>query len=320
MLVLLLLIILVFAGIFPGVYLSLKHILGWKFLQGKTLRHLERGGIPVFLLRAGLFGFFSSFTLTELPIGLVTSFLFALLNVFIINWLGLRQWGKKSYRQVLLSGIVAGGVVGGLWFGFILFYTASALDHTMIIVFTSVLSVLSGAIEGGLTNGVTMLLLFMGGHLSRFTFRVLAPLFIIPRFAAIICNHCYRMTFPLKCRYELGRRSCEHCQQAVEDTKEVGNVIFTFGNISFSRGGRVFVLSNPDFEHKEHHVEVSEVYIDPPTTDKRLLERFITYIVNYPPEKGLQAVQICYQGELDALGDHLKNALQNTFTQIEKIS
>ena len=62
----------------------------------------------------------------------------------------------------------------------------------------------------------------------------------------------------------------------------------------------------------------THVYIDTKTCNSLLLERFLTYILNYPPVKGLQSVQILYQGTLDDLGDHLKNALQNTLPHIQQ--
>ena len=43
-------------------------------------------------------------------------------------------------------------------------------------------------------------------------------------------------------------------------------------------------------------------------------------MVNHPPKGGLKSVEVFYQGDLDDLGDNLKNALQNTFVQIEKLS
>lgn len=174
----------------------------------------------------------------------------------------------------------------------------------------------SGGFKGALVNGVTMLICFIGRRLNQLMFRIIAPLFIASRFTTIICDHCYRVTFPLKCRYELGQRFCEHCQQAVEDTKVFGKVIFTFGDVPFFPEGRVFVFSNPDFEYKEYYIEVSEVYLDPQTTDKRLFERFITYIVNYPPRRGLNSVTIFYRGELEDLGVPLANALRNTCEQV----
>jgi len=48
-------------------------------------------------------------------------------------------------------------------------------------------------------------------------------------------------------------------------------------------------------------------------------ERFIIYIINYPSRGGLQSVRIFHQGELDELGDNLKNTLQNNFEYIERI-
>ncbi len=93
----------------------------------------------------------------------------------------------------------------------------------------------------------------------------------------------------------------------------------TFGAIEKEKIGRGFLLTNPDFEFTDQPVEVSEVYIDTTTCDHLLLERFMTYILNYPPKKGVRPVKIFYQGEFDDLGDNLKNALRNTFEYIKKI-
>ena len=84
-------------------------------------------------------------------------------------------------------------------------------------------------------------------------------------------------------------------------------------------GKRIFPLINPDFASKDHAVEVSEVYIDPPTCDKYLFERFITYLANYPPKGGIKAVQIFHTGNLADLGENLKNTLQNNFEHVEQI-
>lgn len=317
MLILLVILILVLAGILPGVYRSLKHILGWKALQGNAQRYLEQREIVIFLLRTGLFMFFFFFILSSSALTIGFGVLFAFLNILLLKRLKRRQRGMKNYRRVLLSGFMAGSIIGGIWIGIIWLFIG--VSFTSMTVLGLLVSVLNGGFKGGLVNGVTMLICFMGGRLNQLMFRLIAPLFILPRFAPIICNQCYRVTFPLKCRYELGQRFCEHCQQAVEDTKMFGKVVFTFDDVPLSHEGRVFVLSNPDFEYKKHHVEVSEVYLDPQTTDKRLLERFITYIVNYPPRRGLKPVTIFYRGELKDLGVPLANALRNTFTHIAKI-
>lgn len=100
-------------------------------------------------------------------------------------------------------------------------------------------------------------------------------------------------------------------------TKEPGKVIFSFGTVQPDVEGRVFILSDPDFEKKRHRIDVAEVYIEAKSADKRLFERFISYIINYPPKFGLQSVQIFYKGHLEDLGQNLKNILKNHFEQIQ---
>lgn len=95
--------------------------------------------------------------------------------------------------------------------------------------------------------------------------------------------------------------------------------VLTFGAVNITLPDSTYIFANPDFEHKETPIEISAVYIDTTTCDRLLLERFLTYIVNYPPKKGVKSVQIFYQGNLNDLGDNLKNALQNNFIRIEEI-
>ena len=138
------------------------------------------------------------------------------------------------------------------------------------------------------------------------------------RFRTTLCRHCFQYTSPLKSRYVNGQRYCEYCGQEVELTKDLGRLIFSFGICEERPAGKSIVaLSNPDLETKERRVDVSAVYLHTKTCNKLLLERFLTYIVNYPPKHGVQSVQIFYQGSLDDLGDHLKNAFRNTFNQIQ---
>jgi hypothetical protein len=79
------------------------------------------------------------------------------------------------------------------------------------------------------------------------------------------------------------------------------------------------VLTNPEVEWREQPLNVLEVYIDTDSTYRELLERFITFIINYPPKHGVKSVKIFYKGDLDNLGENLKNALRNTFDKIEQI-
>jgi hypothetical protein len=182
--------------------------------------------------------------------------------------------------------------------------------------------------------GVMLLFSLFISHLVSV---VLAPLLIMIRYSTIICQHCLRYAYPFKSRYEAGTRYCEHCQKPVERTHVAGKVIFTFGTFTLkldndeiqlanpnfeliTRPGRVFICSNPGFKAAERGVDVSEVYIDTKTCELHRLERFMTYVVHTPLTHGLQSVKIFYQGELDDLGENLKNVLRNNFRHIEKIS
>ncbi len=92
-------------------------------------------------------------------------------------------------------------------------------------------------------------------------------------------------------------------------------VIVAFGDIHPKADDTEFLLANPDFERQERTLEITKVFIETKTCGSLLLERFITYIVNHPPEDGLQSIQILYQGDLDDLGANLSNALRNTFEE-----
>lgn len=204
--------------------------------------------------------------------------------------------------------------------------------------------VLLGTFLGGILGGGIVILLAMAAIFSLLVFIGLSPLLILVRFKTIICGNCLRYTLPLKSRYDAGLRYCEHCHTKVEQTNEPGKVIFLFGQFSEfqlqelqSRDKRRFILLNPtfgdtrqkpenklffrstvDLDREERPVDVSEVYIDTKTSDQRLVERFITYIVNYPPTGGIGSVQIFYHGEMTDLGDNLNNALRNNFVYLEK--
>jgi hypothetical protein len=177
------------------------------------------------------------------------------------------------------------------------------------------LSLFVGVNVGWITGGSALIASLIS---DRIVFPLTRSLFAFLRFRTIICESCLRYTSPPQSRYDTGRRYCEHCDEEVEDTKEPGKVILTFGNLSLDPEGRVFVLSDPEFEQKEQPIDVSEVYIDTKTCNTRLFERFITYILHFRPKYGLHSVKIFYKGELEGLGQNLKNTLHNNFTRIEK--
>lgn len=150
-------------------------------------------------------------------------------------------------------------------------------------------------------------------------FFIVSPLLVLLRFNKVICNNCLRSTTRFRSQYREGRRYCEHCRQEIDPSGGYDKVNVTFGNIPLNLKEKIHILSDPDFEKREQPIDVSEVYIDTQTCNRRLLERFITYILNYPPKHGVQAVKIFHKGTLDNLGENFKNALQNNFTYFEAL-
>ncbi len=178
---------------------------------------------------------------------------------------------------------------------------------------------LGGAFVGALYGNCVVLLLILARAFSWGMEVLLRTPLTLSRFATIVCQECLRLTFPLQSRYEKGERFCEHCDQPVELTKIPGKVIVTFGTITPPSGKRFFVLPDPDFEEKERIIDISDLYLDPATTDRRLLERFITYIINHPPKEGVDSIRVFFGGGLEALGTNLKNVLHNTFDTLEQV-
>ena len=235
----------------------------------------------------------------------------------------------------IISGI-AGGIAGHAAYYRISRFPAFPLTRDSSLIegcWIGIAGALSGIIIGYLVGillsliaGVlTKILVFIVQIMNTLVSFVMIPSLIVLRFTAIICNNCFRYTKPLKSRYEDGIRYCEHCNKSVEYTREPGKVRLAFGNFSkfqlrkMKAGGRRFLLVNPGFEKKDLRIDVSRVYIDTKTCARRLFERFLTYIINYPPKDGLQSVEIFHQGELKELGGYLKNTLQNNFEYIKKV-
>ncbi len=230
-------------------------------------------------------------------------------------WAALIDHQKKRIRLCVYGSII--GALAGGWISII------ARPHPAVMIYV-VYVVIGGVISGLLTGGwlisvrpLTAVLTTIGNRVAELVALILSEV----HFSTIICGHCYRYTEPRRSLYDRGRRYCEHCQTELPFTHDPGTVIFLFGHISPPLpDSRMFMLSNPDFEQKDKPIDVCEVYIDTTTVDKRLLERFVTNILNCPPKHGLQSVQIFYQGKLDELGGNLKNALQNNFECVERIT
>jgi general secretion pathway protein G len=224
--------------------------------------------------------------------------------------------GIVGFLEILFRGKIAKWVsdekTGDVFPFWVAAWLAGNIGGIGIAVIPMVMGIVLIAIM--FNNVVPLLINFIG----RLVFILTSPLLILVRYKTILCNHCLRYTSPLDSTHRLGVRYCEHCQGDVEYTSDPGKVIFSFGNISLNPSGRVFLLSNPDVEHQEQPVDVSEVYLDPKTCDRRLVERFITYILHYPPRHDRQSLQLFYTGKLEELGTNLKNVLQNNFEHIEK--
>lgn len=304
-------------GLIIGLNHAFKHVYGVSndVLCGYTPRRVM-GLIPASILGlgmcsvvGGLFGVEFAYwgdSADPNPVLLLMklSAVFGLLNVVVVNgwlWLLVSRKEEPSTKQLRRIYRIASYVAGAL--------TGFIFGKQWGLVGGIVLGFIVGKSVGVLVYGYAMLAF-------PIAVRIIMPIIILIRFATIICNRCLRWTEVLKARYEHGVRYCEFCDQPVENTKDPGRVVLIFGNLQIQRQGRVFLLANPDFEHKEHRIDLSDVYIDTPTCDRRLFERFITYVLNFPPRDGLAAIQVFYRGALDELGTNLANTLRNNFPHI----
>jgi hypothetical protein len=250
--------------------------------------------------------------------------------------LGIRngQFSSSRLAAEIAGTMILGRGIGGL----MMIFCEGEIGEVIFIVS-------SYALLGELLGGGVVIILIMVATLSRVIFIGSSFLLILIRFKIIICSTCLRYTQPLKSQCNAGIRYCENCHTEVEQTSEPGKVIFLFGQFSEFQGQnfqsgdkRRFIILNPtfgdtqqkpenglffrstvDLDREERPVDVSEVYIDIKTSDQRLIERFITYIINYPPAGGIGSVQIFYRGKMTDLGDNLNNALRNNFVYLERV-
>ena len=85
------------------------------------------------------------------------------------------------------------------------------------------------------------------------------------------------------------------------------------------RLARRLCLLSPILSTKPNRLRSQKCILIPKTCDLRVFERFIPYLLNYPPKWGIPSVQVFYRGELADLGANLKNTLQNTFARVERM-
>jgi hypothetical protein len=221
--------------------------------------------------------------------------------------------------------IVSAGIGEGLFSGFMGIIFGWMFACAFCIFTVPLIALLGGVIGVPLARGLRGALIMMQRVGSDDIASVITPLLSLLKFREILCQHCLRYTHPSRSRYQDGIRYCEHCGQTVEQTRVPGRVVFVFGAFNNAQlepirsEQRMFLKVNPDFVRETAPVDVSTVYLDPGTCNRRQFERFITFLVNHPPKHGLQAVQIMYTGHLNDLGQHLENAINNTFTNIQQL-
>ena len=78
-----------------------------------ALLHSHGSRITVFILRIAFFLFFSWFTISGFILTIGFGGLFAIFNIFIPRWVKKLQRVKKDAVRTVLSGIIAGGIIGG---------------------------------------------------------------------------------------------------------------------------------------------------------------------------------------------------------------
>jgi hypothetical protein len=140
-------------------------------------------------------------------------------------------------------------------------------------------------------------------------------------YKAIICNTCYRYTMPTKSTYEKGIRYCEHCNHAVDFTKETGKVIFVYGDFHLNGNGRKFVFRDFDCAKHPYQMDISELYLDSESADPALVEKFVTHVREAcVPRHGTKAVRVFYRGPLCQIGKNLENVILNNFPDVVEVN
>ena len=116
--------------------------------------------------------------------------------------------------------------------------------------------------------------------------------------------------------FEYDKRFCAYCHSELAGSKITMNVAVFFGKSMPDNSSRYHILTNPDVSSRKEQIDLSEIWIDADSADKLLIEKFITFLVNYPPELKLKRVTVKYRGDLSKLGDNCMNLLKNNFRKI----
>ena len=345
-------------GIVIGIYEAIRQVYGYTNVRlfGDLENSEKLGFLPTVLIQTILSG--GTFSLIKETAGLKFSPVTDLGIFFLLSlWqVGLRE--IADHVTIIVSGfILCGGIVrviGGAHnmslaiFVGVVGGIVSAVERLFIqkiqekipqanyhvfpfwisALLSLILFFIIGPLEGIVVSLVIALFFTVVGnylipppifYIRKITFFSLAKFLIYLRDKTGICTHCFRYTHPLKSIYRSGRRYCEHCQQKVKHPDTSDKLKLVFGELSLQSTANRLVFVNPDVKAKIQPIDVSEVYIDTSTCNRVLLERFITYILTYPPKHGRRSVKFFHYGDLNLLGDNLKNALCNNFDHIAPI-
>ena len=181
----------------------------------------------------------------------------------------------------------------------------------------AVLGVLIGAI-GSMTMGFLLPLAKMiHGPIVPFATAILGKI----KYKPLLCHTCFQYSQPGRSPYQDGNRFCEYCHHQIPRTADTpGRLIVTFGKFEAKRKRRLYILADPDLKDHDVLIEVSAIGINTASCDPRLLKNFISYIVEYPPTAGLRSIGVLYKGNLDELGEELKQALRDNFGSVRSVA
>ena len=272
------------------------------FSKGDLRRNAIAVGLAIGIPIAG-FGFL---ILTPLAAGIcvVVGGLAALgASVYIgEEYISFSSEGRMTiWVTIWVVGAIAGAIVGdsekGTWGGII----GSAVGIVAVAGLVSV------------AYGVTW-------TVSRIFCGFLTFLLTIIRFKKVICNNCYRYSFPLKSAYSSGERLCENCDKEMDYSRDPGRVIMVFGNYPVDETGRKFIFKNPDFAKMDYQIDVTDTYIDSKSADPLLIEQFVTHVRElFPPRYGVDSIRVYHRGSLATLGANIDNLIVNNFEKVQGV-
>lgn len=322
--------IIISLGILTGGYQSFKKILGYDndILFGKNIGKGKKGPgfvwgkIPASFLIIDFFTIIGTFIWLRLNLGgnITNLFLIILAGIII-----LAVYTCCSYITSMEINDISDSDDPALGFILLLGFLWGGLLATLFLFDWFDRKIVPSFFFGTMCLGSLFLfncyfVILFPVEIARRAVYTFLPFFLAPLFfKKSICSGCLRYSIPSNARYDFGIRKCEYCNQVIDKIKDSNKVIFTFGDWRIGQANRSFILSNPDFEKKTSSMDVSEVYIDTATVDKLLIEKFITYIRNYPPRYGLKSVRVFFKGNLDDLG-YLQRQILNNFKIIKEAS